>query len=272
VRLAMIGAPASNAAAMHAESEFSCRYCSDIIAPGALSASILVALVAVAVLAAQAPMDPKLQNNLKRLSRPRRLLAKGGDPPHFKAFSGRRARPRVLDDGAAAVRAAYDGHQDPRRHDTKGILTGVVVVEHHEPYGNFSVDTAGFAAQFRGKSIPTRSSGVDVDAVSRATISITSSSRAIRNARALPRASFFRRRPRNDAVARGVRRRCRVRVCLAPRGVAAQAQPRRLSGNSTTKTTSADVDGDAALAGGRSRRVRRIHGAGARHFFARTKR
>jgi len=37
--------------------------------------------------------------------------------------------------------------------DTKGILTGIVVVEHHEPYGNFSVDTAGFAAQFRGKNI-----------------------------------------------------------------------------------------------------------------------
>jgi transcriptional regulator of nitric oxide reductase len=66
--------------------------------------------------------------------------------------------------------------------DTKGVLTGVVVVEHHEPYGNFSVDTAGFAAQFRGKSIRDAFKvGADVDAVSRATISITSASRAIRN-------------------------------------------------------------------------------------------
>src|ERR1043166_9561189 len=66
--------------------------------------------------------------------------------------------------------------------DTKGILTGIIVVEHHEPYGNFSVDTAGFAAQFRGKNIRDAFKvGVDVDAISRATISVTSSSRAIRN-------------------------------------------------------------------------------------------
>jgi len=66
--------------------------------------------------------------------------------------------------------------------DTKGVLTGVIVVEHHEPYGNFSVDTAGFASQFRGKSIRDAFKvGVDVDAISRATISVTSASRAIRN-------------------------------------------------------------------------------------------
>ena len=53
------------------------------------SASIVVALVAVAVLAAQAPMDPKLQNNLKRLFPAATSFSpKGGDPPHFKAFSG----------------------------------------------------------------------------------------------------------------------------------------------------------------------------------------
>jgi transcriptional regulator of nitric oxide reductase len=66
--------------------------------------------------------------------------------------------------------------------DTGGVLTGVVVVEHHEPYGDFSVDTPEFAAQFKGKNIrdPFRV-GSDVDAVSRATISITSATRAIRN-------------------------------------------------------------------------------------------
>ena len=58
----------------------------------------------------------------------------------------------------------------------------VGVVEHHEPYGNFSIDTPGFAAQFRGKNIRDAFKvGADVDAISRATISVTSSSRAIRN-------------------------------------------------------------------------------------------
>jgi len=66
--------------------------------------------------------------------------------------------------------------------DSKGILTGVLVVEHHEPYGYFSVETPAFANQFRGKDIrdPFKV-GADVDAVSRASISINSSARAIRN-------------------------------------------------------------------------------------------
>ncbi|RPI50985.1 MAG: FMN-binding protein, partial [Acidobacteria bacterium] len=65
--------------------------------------------------------------------------------------------------------------------DTKGILTGIIVAGHNEPYGDFSVDTPEFAAQFKGKSIrdPFRV-GQDVDAVSRATITVTSAARAIR--------------------------------------------------------------------------------------------
>src|SRR5436190_16327778 len=59
--------------------------------------------------------------------------------------------------------------------DTSGILAGVLVTQHHEPYGDFSIATPQFAAQFRGKSVrdPFRV-GADIDAVSRATISITS--------------------------------------------------------------------------------------------------
>jgi NosR/NirI family nitrous oxide reductase transcriptional regulator len=65
--------------------------------------------------------------------------------------------------------------------DTKGVLTGVVVAAHNEPYGDFSVDLPEFAAQFKGKSIrdPFRV-GADIAAVSRATITITSAARAIR--------------------------------------------------------------------------------------------
>ena len=66
--------------------------------------------------------------------------------------------------------------------DVKGILSGVIVVEHKEPYGNFSVEPPSFAAQFKNKDIrdPFKL-GTDIDAVSRATITMSSATRAIRN-------------------------------------------------------------------------------------------
>ena len=74
--------------------------------------------------------------------------------------------------------------------DLHGVLTGVVVVEHHEPYGSFSVEPPEFARQFKGKSIRDQFKvGVDIDAVSRASISVTSATRAVRNsARRIARA------------------------------------------------------------------------------------
>lgn len=111
-----------------------------------------------------------------------------GPPPHYIAYTG---------DGNSKTIAGYAfwttdleplerGYDGPIKMlvgmDTRGILTGVLVTEHHEPYGNFSVEPPRFAAQFRGKDIrdPFKV-GSDVDAVSSATISITSASRAIRN-------------------------------------------------------------------------------------------
>jgi transcriptional regulator of nitric oxide reductase len=66
--------------------------------------------------------------------------------------------------------------------DMNGKLTGVLVTEQHEPYGYFSVGLPSFARQFKGKDIrdPFKV-GADVAAVSRASISINSASRAIRN-------------------------------------------------------------------------------------------
>ena len=63
-----------------------------------------------------------------------------------------------------------------------GIISGVLVNFNSEPYGYFSVEPAEFAAQFKGKSVraPFRV-GDDVHAVSRATISISSATRAIRD-------------------------------------------------------------------------------------------
>lgn len=64
----------------------------------------------------------------------------------------------------------------------QGVITGVVVDYHSEPYGYFSVEPKEFAAQFVNKSIrdPFRV-GADVDAVSRATLTINSATRAIRD-------------------------------------------------------------------------------------------
>jgi hypothetical protein len=62
-------------------------------------------------------------------------------------------------------------------------MAGVVIGEHHEPYGSFSIDMPAFSAQFKGKDIrdPFKL-GEDIDAVSRATITMSSAVRTLRNA------------------------------------------------------------------------------------------
>ena len=147
--------------------------------------SVFLAAAAAVLVAAQGSIDSKTETNLKRLfPAATAFTPKAGDPPHFKAMSGQTLLGLAFwTTELQPLERAYDG---PIKilvgMDAKGVLTGVVVVEHHEPYGNFSVDTAGFAAQFRGKSIRDAFKvGADVDAVSRATISVTSASRAIRN-------------------------------------------------------------------------------------------
>ena len=155
----------------------------------AVSAWLLVNGMAL-VAAGQARLDVGLDGQLKRLFPSAVAFSpKEGDPPHFTAFinDGRGAR-------ATAGFAFWTTELDPleRGYDgpikilvgmnTAGVLTGIVVVEHHEPYGYFSVEPPRFAAQFKGKSIrdPFRV-GADIDAVSRASISVTSASRAVRN-------------------------------------------------------------------------------------------
>ena len=112
---------------------------------------------------------------------------KGGDPPHVKALAGPKADSVVgyavwttevvpLERGYGGPIAIMVGV------DAKGVITGIVMGEHHEPYGDFSIDRPEFAAQFRGKDVrdPFRL-GEDIDAVSRATITMSSAVRAIRN-------------------------------------------------------------------------------------------
>jgi len=114
-----------------------------------------------------------------------------GDPLHFTAYSSDpKSNPAAQPLGYAfwttdlVPREA--GYHGPIYIliglDMKATITGVVVDFDSEPYGYFSVEPPKFAAQFRNKSVkdPFRV-GVDVDAVSRASLSVASATRAIRD-------------------------------------------------------------------------------------------
>src|SRR5262245_55168857 len=140
----------------------------------ALAVAISV-MGAAAIVGGQTPSDAKLQAQLKKLfPAATEFSAKEGDPPHFKAYVNS-PDPKTVAGyvfWTTELEPLERGYDGPIKMivgmDTKGVLTGVIVVEHHEPYGNFSVDTPGFPAQFIGKSIrdPFRV-GADVDAISR---------------------------------------------------------------------------------------------------------
>src|SRR5215212_11577478 len=156
------------------------------------TAALVVGAITVAhTQTAPAKADAKLQGQLKQLFpaaaafSPKVIL-----PPHYKAFapsSGSEQQPLAgIVWWTTEVEPLERGYDGPIKMlvgmDTKGVLTGVIVVQHHEPYGDFSVEPPQFAAQFKGKSVRDAFKvGVDVDAVSRATITMTSAARAIRN-------------------------------------------------------------------------------------------
>jgi len=114
-----------------------------------------------------------------------------GEPLHFKAFV---ADPKTNPSAATIGIAFWTTDLVPLEHgyhgpihilvgmDMTGVITGTVVTYNSEPYGYFSVEPPKFAAQFKGKSFrdPFRVGG-DVDAVSRASITISSAARAIRD-------------------------------------------------------------------------------------------
>jgi transcriptional regulator of nitric oxide reductase len=115
----------------------------------------------------------------------------GGNPPHVTAY---RTDPRT-DPATPPIGFAFwttdlvpneRGYHGPIQilvgMDTAGILAGVVVDSDTEPYGYFSIEPSQFAAQFKGKSIRDGFRvGGDIDAVSRASLSIGSATRAIRD-------------------------------------------------------------------------------------------
>jgi transcriptional regulator of nitric oxide reductase len=138
----------------------------------------------------QSPIDGRTQVQLERLFPTATSFSpKFPVPPHYKAYATSASGEPILLGVAflttelEPLEHGYDGPIPILVGMTlNGILTGVVVGRHHEPYGYFSVDKKAFAAQFVGKDIrdPFRV-GDDIDAVSRASISIGSATRAIRN-------------------------------------------------------------------------------------------
>jgi transcriptional regulator of nitric oxide reductase len=177
---------------MAATKAMNVRMASNIIAVpevGVLKRFFLVC----ALLAGAAPLVSGQSTNAQ-LARLKQLFPaatafspKGGDPPHVKALAGPKSETVVgyavwttevvpLERGYGGPIAILVGV------DAKGVITGIVMGEHHEPYGDFSIDRPEFTATFRGKDVrdPFRL-GKDIDAVSRATITMESAVRAIRN-------------------------------------------------------------------------------------------
>jgi transcriptional regulator of nitric oxide reductase len=152
----------------------------------------LAASVGIVTLAAQRIVTNDAQPYLKQLFPAAVAFSPhGGTPLHYKAFG---VDPKTNPSAPPIGVVFWTTDLVPNEHgyhgaihmlvgmDMTGILTGLIVNFNTEPYGYFSVDPPEFAAQFKGKSIraPFRV-GEDVHAVSRATISISSAARAVRD-------------------------------------------------------------------------------------------
>jgi transcriptional regulator of nitric oxide reductase len=156
-------------------------------------ATLAIGIVLLAVGASgQTTHDPELLGQLKKLfPAAATFSAKTGSPAHYKAFGpaaeGKEGELLGLAFWTTELEPLERGFDGPIKMivgiDPTGELTAVVVTDHREPYGYFSVDLPEWSAQFEGKSIREAFKvGADVDAISRATITVTSASRAIRNA------------------------------------------------------------------------------------------
>lgn len=137
-------------------------------------------------------VNPRPDDHLKALF-PNAVVfsPKDGEPPVFKAYAvDPKGNPSALPIGYAfwtpEVVPDEKGYEGPIHVlvglDLHARLTGVVVDYHSEPYGYFSVEPPAFAAQFKGKPLtdPFRV-GEDIAAVSRASLSVASATRAIRD-------------------------------------------------------------------------------------------
>jgi NosR/NirI family transcriptional regulator, nitrous oxide reductase regulator len=157
-----------------------------------LSTALVCSLATSLVIAQRIITNPKPDAELKQVFPAATAFSPlGGDPLHFTAYG---VDPKTTPDAKPLGIVFWTTDMVPQEHgyhgpihilvglDLKGTITGAVVDYHSEPYGYFSVEPPKFAAQFKGKTIRDPFIvGRDVDAVSRATISIASATRAIRD-------------------------------------------------------------------------------------------
>jgi transcriptional regulator of nitric oxide reductase len=157
-----------------------------------LAVALVVATVSVAWAADRIFTNPKPDAHLKKLF-PQAVAFSPleGTPLHFKAYG---VDPKTRPDAPPIGYAFWTTDIVPQERgyhgaihflvglDLTGIITGVVLDYDSEPYGYFSVQPPAFVAQFKGKSVrePFRL-GQDVDMVSRASITMNSAVRAIRD-------------------------------------------------------------------------------------------
>jgi len=157
-----------------------------------LAIGLVVATVSVAWAADRIFTNPKPDAHLKKLF-PQAVAFSPleGTPLHFKAYA---VDPKTKPDAQPIGYAFWSTDLVPQERgyhgaihfliglDLTGIIPGVVLDYDSEPYGYFSVQPAAFVAQFKGKSVrdPFKL-GQDVDMVSRASITMNSAVRAIRD-------------------------------------------------------------------------------------------
>ena len=114
-----------------------------------------------------------------------------GTPLHWKIYgeslaANPKAQPIALAWWSTDVLPLERGYNGPTHMfigmDMTGTIVGAVTAYSSDPYANFSVEPPEFAAQFKGKSVraPFRV-GEDIHAVSRATLTISSATRAVRD-------------------------------------------------------------------------------------------
>ena len=123
------------------------------------AAAVTLVVGATIVMTAGGQSADVLQARLKALFPAATAFSpKGGEPPHFTAYAGPGTQNLL---GYAfwttEVSPLERGYGGPivmlMGIDVTGHLTGLIVAEHHEPYGDFSIDRPAFAAQFRGKDV-----------------------------------------------------------------------------------------------------------------------
>ena len=147
------------------------------------------------IAAAQKPIagfiDPMPTAKLKQLFPKAVAFTPRGevDPLHFTAYASDPAKAGAKPIGFAfwtidivPGELGYHGHIHMLiGMDTRGRIAGVITDINTEPYGDISVNLPDFPNQFKGKSIRDKFvPGEDLDAISRATITVRAAAREIR--------------------------------------------------------------------------------------------